>query len=253
MASDPGLAGLEEFLAERGDVLLRAAVLLTGSREAGEDLLQAALERLLRHWPRLKGADPEGYLRRTIYHLAADGWRREGRRRVKFRLLRAAEDGVVADGSAVVDQRDELVRLLLQLPAGQRAAIVLRYWEELSEAEAADVLGCSEGTVKSAASHGGAGHGGPGGGAERADDRDDKTGQGQQRQPAGAVDGHDPARRGGSPEARLVGGDRVHDGGLQPHTERKRDRRGQHGRTDGPAGDHGDGLAGRHPYGLEHA
>jgi RNA polymerase sigma factor (sigma-70 family) len=53
-----------------------------------------------------------------------------------------------------VDQRDELFRLLLQLPPGQRAAIVLRYWEDLSEAEAAQVLGCSPGTVKSAASRG---------------------------------------------------------------------------------------------------
>jgi RNA polymerase sigma factor (sigma-70 family) len=60
----------------------------------------------------------------------------------------------VPDASAQVDQRDELFRLLLQLPPGQRAAIVLRYWEDLSEAEAAQVLGCSPGTVKSAASRG---------------------------------------------------------------------------------------------------
>jgi RNA polymerase sigma-70 factor (sigma-E family) len=154
MASDPGLAGLEEFLAERGDLLLRTAVLLTGSRDAGEDLLQAALERLFRHWPKLRGGDPEGYLRRTIYHLAADGWRREGRRRIKLRLLHATDNGVVPDGSAAIERRDELVRLLLQLPAGQRAVIILRYWEDLSEAEAADVLGCSVGTVKSATSRG---------------------------------------------------------------------------------------------------
>src|SRR5215470_13733804 len=64
---------LEDFLARRGKPLLRAAVLLTGSQEAGEDLLQAALERLLGHWPRITG-DPEAYLRRTLYHLAADGW-----------------------------------------------------------------------------------------------------------------------------------------------------------------------------------
>ncbi len=154
MAPDPGLAGLEEFLAERGDLLLRTAVLLTGSQEAGEDLLQAALERLFRHWPKIKGTNPEGYLRRTIYHLAADGWRRESQWRIKLRLLRATDDGVIPDGSGIVDQRDELVRLLLQLPAGQRAAIILRYWEELSETEAADVLGCSVGTVKSATSRG---------------------------------------------------------------------------------------------------
>jgi RNA polymerase sigma factor (sigma-70 family) len=82
------------------------------------------------------------------------GWRRQGRWQARLRLLRATDIGVVPDASAVIDQRDELVRLLLQLPAGQRAAIVLRYWEELGEAEAAKVLGCSVGTVKSATSRG---------------------------------------------------------------------------------------------------
>jgi RNA polymerase sigma-70 factor (sigma-E family) len=154
MTPNPGVAGLEEFLAERGTHLLRTAVLLTGSQEAGEDLLQTALERLFRHWRKLAGTDPEGYLRRTIYHLATDGWRRQGRWQARLRLLRATDSGVVPDVSAVIDQRDELVRLLLQLPAGQRAAIVLRYWEELGEAEAAKVLGCSVGTVKSATSRG---------------------------------------------------------------------------------------------------
>ena len=65
MAHDPAVADLESFLAERGEPLLRTAVLLTGGKEAGEDLLQAGLERLLRHWHRIQG-DPEGYLRRTL-------------------------------------------------------------------------------------------------------------------------------------------------------------------------------------------
>ena len=67
---------LERFVAERGDRLLRTAALLAGSRADGEDLLQSALERLLRHWRRIDG-DPENYVRRTLYHLAADGWRRQ--------------------------------------------------------------------------------------------------------------------------------------------------------------------------------
>ncbi len=77
MAEDQAVAELERFLADRADHLLRAAVLLTGSREAGQDLLQTALERLLRHWPTLDG-DPEAYLRRTLYNLATDGYRRAG-------------------------------------------------------------------------------------------------------------------------------------------------------------------------------
>lgn len=143
---------LEQFLAERGAPLLRTAMLLTGSREAGEDLLQAALERLLRHRHRIDG-DPEGYLRRTLYNLAADGWRRRGTRIAGLRKLRVASENSPA-GTELVDLRDALVRLLLQLPARQRTVIVLRYWVGHSEAEVAVLLGCSVGNVKSAASRG---------------------------------------------------------------------------------------------------
>jgi len=148
MKPDPAVADLESFLAERGEPLLRTAVLLAGSKEAGEDLLQAALERLLKHWRSIHGS-PEGYLRRTLYNLAADGWRRESAWRRQLRLLRHGTDTVVADPAVTVDLRDALVRLLMQLPPRQRAVIVARYWEELSEAETAEVLGCSAGTVKS--------------------------------------------------------------------------------------------------------
>jgi DNA-directed RNA polymerase specialized sigma24 family protein len=75
---DPDRGSLERLLDERGPDLMRAAVALTGSRADGEDLLQAAVERLLRNWRRVD-TDPEGYLRRTLYNLAADGWRRRGR------------------------------------------------------------------------------------------------------------------------------------------------------------------------------
>jgi len=151
MADDRAVGELERFLAERADRLMRTAVLLTGSREAGQDLLQTALERLLRHWRRLDG-DPEGYLRRTLYNLAADGFRRQSRLQRKLLLLRAAPPP--ADPIAEVDLRDALVRLLLQLPPRQRAVLVLRYWEQLTEAETAAVLGLPEGTVKSATSRG---------------------------------------------------------------------------------------------------
>ena len=103
-------------------------------------------------WRTIRG-DPENYLRRTLTHLAVDGWRRHGRWLVRLGLLRTA--GTAApDGTAVVDQRDQLVRMLTQLPSRQRTTIVLRYWEELSEAETAEVMGCSVGTVKSATSRG---------------------------------------------------------------------------------------------------
>ena len=152
MATDRSTAELERFLAERGDHLLRTAALLAGSRAAGEDLLQTAVERLLRRWRRFDG-DPEGYLRRTLCNLAIDGSRRAGRWQLKEGLLRTGLQQV-PDAASEVDLRDALVRLLWKLPPRQRAVLVLRYWEQLTDAEAAEVLGCPEGTVKSAGSRG---------------------------------------------------------------------------------------------------
>ena len=142
--------GLDAVVAERGSALLGTAVLLAGSRVAGEDLLQAALERLVRHWGRVRG-DKEGYLRRTLYHLAVDQWRL---RRRRPEVLADVEPPGQPDGADAVHLRHVLVQALATLPARQRAVLVLRYWEQLSEAEAADVLGCSVGTVKSTASRG---------------------------------------------------------------------------------------------------
>jgi RNA polymerase sigma-70 factor (sigma-E family) len=144
---------LERLLADRGPQLLRTAVLLTGNQQDGEDLLQAALERLLRQGRRLAGS-PEAYLRRALYNLAADGWRRNGTWVRKLPLVRASQPAAVPDVTDAVDLRDALIRILYQLPPRQRAVIVLRYWEQLTEAETAEVLGCTDGTVKAAASRG---------------------------------------------------------------------------------------------------
>lgn len=152
----PDTDELERLLAERGNWLMGIAVALTGRRADAEDLLQAALERLVRHRHSIT-VDAEAYLRRTLYNLAADGWRRRGAWRRKIPLLRTEHAAAVADSTAdvaMVDLRDALVRLLLRLPPRQRAVIMLRYWEQFSAAEAAEVLGCSEGTIKSATSKG---------------------------------------------------------------------------------------------------
>ena len=155
MGPEPDDQPIERLLGERGQHLMRAAVALTGSRADGEDLLQAALERLLQNQCRVD-ADLEGYLRRTLYNLAADGWRRRGRWRGRLAELRsqARAAGTGGEDIAVVDLRDTLVRLLQQLPPRQRAVVVLRYWEQRTEAETAELLGCTEGTVKSAAARG---------------------------------------------------------------------------------------------------
>ena len=152
MADARGYGELEWLLAEQGSELLRTAALLAGSRQDGEDLLQAALERLLRRGRRVE--NPAGYVRRTLYNLAADDWRRQGAWRRKLPVIRASGPAAEADLMAAVDLRDALIRTLRVLPPQQRTVIVLRYWDQLSAAETAAALGCSEGTVKSAASRG---------------------------------------------------------------------------------------------------
>jgi RNA polymerase sigma-70 factor (sigma-E family) len=150
----PARDDVARLLAERGDHLMRAAIALAGSRADGEDLLQAALERLLRRWSRVR-TDPEGYLRRTLYNLAADGWRRRGAWQRKRPLLQAdLAGGTGTEAVDAVDLRDALGRALTQLPPLQRTVLVLRYWEQLSQAETAQLLGCPEGTVKSASARG---------------------------------------------------------------------------------------------------
>ena len=150
MADQERFDELERFLKARGDSLLRAAVLLAGSRESGEDLLQEALVRLLGHWHKVEG-DPEGYLRRTLCNLSTDRWRYRARRR---EVLVAEPPELEADASLGLDLRSQLVDALAMLPRQQRAVLVLRYFADASEAETAAILDCPLGTVKSAASRG---------------------------------------------------------------------------------------------------
>lgn len=150
MPDEDRFAELERFVQTRGDSLLRQAVLLTGGREAGEDLLQDALVRLLTHWSRITG-DPEGYVRRTLYHLATDRWRQ--RRRRKEVSVSEPREEPSQEGSEFY-LHFQIVEALSQLPPRQRAVLVLRYFADQSESETASVLGCSVGSVKSAASRG---------------------------------------------------------------------------------------------------
>jgi RNA polymerase sigma-70 factor (sigma-E family) len=152
--SEERFKGLDALVADRGGALLATATLLAGGPAAGEDLLQAALERVMRHWHRVSN-EPEIYLRRTIYHLAVDQWRSRRRRpEVLGRTGAELDLAVQPDGTDAVHLRLALIQGLAKLPPRQRAVLVLRYWEQLSEAEAADMLGCSLGTVKSSASRG---------------------------------------------------------------------------------------------------
>lgn len=148
-AADPTF---EEFVAASSARLFTLAMLLCGRHRAeAEDLLQSVLERAYRRWPRIcRGGDPERYVRAMLVNASVDRWRRL-RRRPEL-LAGPVRDPAVPDQSAALADRDQLLRALAGLPARQRAVIVLRYLEDLTEAQTAAVLGCSEGTVKSQAS-----------------------------------------------------------------------------------------------------
>ena len=145
--------GFREFVTARWTDLLRTAYLLTGDRTRAEDLVQSALVRAHRHWPKIR---PEGtaeaYVRKIMVNLNTDWWRRLGSRE---RRVETVPDATQAgDAYAAFELRDELWAALQQLPTRMRAALVLRFFEDLSEAETAAVLGCSVGTVKSQCSRG---------------------------------------------------------------------------------------------------
>jgi RNA polymerase sigma-70 factor (sigma-E family) len=146
----------EDFVRARSAALFRFALLLTArqDRSEAEDLLQEALERAYRHWPRIcRSGDPERYVRRVIANASTDRWRRLRRR--PERPLPDDDPGLSAsDHASDIADRDFLLRALGGLAPRQRAVLVLRYFCDLSEAETADALGCGVGTVKSQASRG---------------------------------------------------------------------------------------------------
>lgn len=136
----------EEFVAARQQALLRTAYLLTGHRQDAEDLVQVALVMAVPHWHRLSG-DPEAYVRRILVRENISRWRGRRWREVVVEEPHHLE----RTGLAEVDVagRVALRRALATLAPRQRAVIVLRYFEDRSEAETAALLGVAVGTVKS--------------------------------------------------------------------------------------------------------
>lgn len=137
-----------EFVAARTPALLRTAYLLTGDWAAGEDLLQTTLEQCWRRWGRL-GEHPEPYVRQAMLRTFLS-WRR--RRWTGETPTEELPEVVAADPMSAYDEREQLWRALQRLPRRQRAVIVLRYFDDLSEQETAAALGVAVGTVKSQSS-----------------------------------------------------------------------------------------------------
>jgi RNA polymerase sigma-70 factor (sigma-E family) len=149
----------ERFVAETSDALVRTAYLVVWDLAEAEDLVQECLLVVARRWPRVRTMEqPRAYARRILVNLALDGSKRRSRRREELDASPASLELQADEASARrldgVDVRSELLQALATLPPRQRAVLVLRYFEDLSEAQVATVLGCSVGTVKSTASRG---------------------------------------------------------------------------------------------------
>lgn len=126
--------------------LLRFGYLVTGSQQAAEDAVQAALTRACEKWSRVsRTTNPDAYVRRMVVNEHVSAWRRTGRREVAVAAVRDA----VIDPTRDVDDSDAVWRLCSGLPRRQRAAVVLRFYEDLEYAEIAALLECSETTVRS--------------------------------------------------------------------------------------------------------
>jgi RNA polymerase sigma-70 factor (sigma-E family) len=142
----------EEFMTSRWAGLVRLAFGLTGDRWLAEDLAQTALASAYASWWRVRGADdPDAYVRRILINASKSRLRRH---RVREQAGETAPEAAVSDPTASVDERSALLRALQELPPRQRAVVVLRYWEDLTDAQAGELLGCSASTVRSQAARG---------------------------------------------------------------------------------------------------
>lgn len=148
VAVGPARMPFDAFVLGRADRLLRIAYLLTHDHALAEDLLQTALAKAWTAWRRID-ADPEPYVRKILVNTYAGWWRRKW---TGERPTAVLPEPAVPDRMDDHAERRDLWTALGRLPRRQQAAVVLRYYEGLSEAETAEVLGCSVGTVKSSTS-----------------------------------------------------------------------------------------------------
>jgi RNA polymerase sigma-70 factor (sigma-E family) len=145
----------DEFVAGNLERLLRTAYLITWDAGEAEDLVQECLFKVARRWPRVRGmAQPWAYARRILVNLALDDARGRARRSGELDGAPALVDGPARDLLVGLETRAELIDALARLTPRQRAVLVLRYFNDLTEAQTAEVLGCSPGTVKSSTSRG---------------------------------------------------------------------------------------------------
>jgi RNA polymerase sigma-70 factor (sigma-E family) len=132
-----------DFVLSRGPALSRTAYLLTGDHHLAQDLLQTALAKTYQHWPRVRDGAPEAYVRRALHNTYISWWRRQPPPEPLAEIAPA-----VADRTEASIRRLTVLNALRMLTPRQRAVVVLRYFEDLTEAQAAEILGVTAGTVK---------------------------------------------------------------------------------------------------------
>jgi RNA polymerase sigma-70 factor (sigma-E family) len=148
----------ERFVADSTDTLLRTAFLVVRDLSVAEDLVQESLFRVARRWPRVRSMEHRvAYARRILINLALDGAKGRHRRSAELDLgdrlsVQDRHDEAATRALVDVDTTSEIAAALGELAPRQRAALVLRYFEDLSETQVADAMGCSVGTVKSTTS-----------------------------------------------------------------------------------------------------
>lgn len=146
----------ERFAAGASDSLLRAGFLMTGSASDAEDLVQETLLKVARRWNRVRSMEyPAAYARRVLVSLVLHDADRRTRQRTELQPVAGAAEAADEQAARALREVDDLAEFrwaLAQLPARQRAVLVLRYWADLPVAEVASILGCTDGTVTSTAS-----------------------------------------------------------------------------------------------------
>ena len=148
---ESGREAFRAYVAARSPALLRTAYLLSGNRSDAEDLLQTALAKTYLHWDGIRERDAlDGYVRRVMVNTHTSLWRR--RKVDEYPTDVVPERRAGRDATEDLALHDVLWAALAGLPKRQRATLVLRYYEDLTEAETADVLGITVGTVKSTTS-----------------------------------------------------------------------------------------------------
>ena len=136
------------FVQSRSPALSRAAMALTGHRQQAEDLLQTVLAKGVLHWSRIRANNPEAYLRKALYRQQISWWRSRRRGR-EVSVEHLPDFAVVADATDRVDARMVIRQALGRLAPRHRAVLVLRYLEDRPDDQIAEILGCSESTVRS--------------------------------------------------------------------------------------------------------